>query len=315
MPYAVCTLFEKNYHYGVAALVNSLYKKGFRGAVYAGYRGALPNWCKDAREDLSLNWDGAKTFDVAEGLQIHFLPIKNDYNLSNYKPDFMLQLFEGSAKDKTGLAYFDPDIVIKCSWDFFEKWMSMGVALIHDITHNDMPLTHPIRKGWEEIIRDSSREVTNDILSYINAGFCGVEKANLEFIRIWSEFVDLAIKKYAFDGTRFRSLPKSHIFFSGDQDALNIAAMCSGCAISEAGPEAMDFIPGGWLMSHAVGKLKPWSKNFISWSFKGRPPTLAERGYWMNVINPIQIYPMSRVKFKIRCLKIASIIGRFYRRY
>src|SRR4051812_5164489 len=125
---SVCTVFEGDFHKGVAGLINSLYKNGFRGNFYAGYRGALPAWAKTATENLNLDWPGAKTLEVAKGLVVHFLPVVTNYHLSHYKPNFMLRLLQGTAKDVEALAYFDPDIVNLCKWCFYEKWMSYGVA-------------------------------------------------------------------------------------------------------------------------------------------------------------------------------------------
>jgi hypothetical protein len=91
MNIALCTLFEGNYHYGVAVLVNSLFQKGFRGAIYVGYRGELPFWALQAKDNTSFNWQDSK-FLAYDGIEIYFLPIITEYHLTNYKPDFMLQL-------------------------------------------------------------------------------------------------------------------------------------------------------------------------------------------------------------------------------
>ncbi len=316
MSLAVCTLFEKTYHFGVAALSNSLYKRGFRGSLFAGYRGDLPKWASGSYEDDKIAWNGCKTLLVADGMQIHFLPLTTEYLFANYKAEFMLQLFDGPAANSRGLVYFDPDIAIKCNWEFFESWVDFGVALVHEVTSNDMPSTHPIRKGWEKLILSNNRTITSNISSYLNSGFCGVTKENKEFLKTWTQFMEIAIDQYGFDSRSFHPLPREHIFFSGDQDAFNIAAMCSGCPISEIGPEAMDFIPGGWIMSHATWRPKTWDKKFIKLALKGYPPTRADRAYFRNIIFPLNPYETkSRVRKKLRIMKFASLIGRFYRRF
>ena len=103
MSYAICTLFEGNYHYGVAALSNSLYRKKFRGSIYVGYRGKLPDWANSAKDTTSFEWNGSKTLEVGEGMQVHFLPLDTDYHFANYKPLYMLRLFDGPATDAEGV--------------------------------------------------------------------------------------------------------------------------------------------------------------------------------------------------------------------
>ncbi|MEO6550098.1 MAG: hypothetical protein ABIN94_18995 [Ferruginibacter sp.] len=315
MSYVVCTLFEKHFHRGLAALSNSLYKKGFRGWICAGYRGNLPSWAKNAKAITAFEWEGGKTLDVAEGLQIHFLPIETEYHFTKYKPTFMLRLFDGPAKDADGLAYLDPDIIVRCEWAFFEYWMGVGVAIVHEVISNDMPASHPIRRGWEKLIIRSGRTITSNISSYINGGFCGVKKANIEFLIVWSEFLELAFSEFGDNRTNFKLNPKTTLFSVADQDALNIAAMCCGCPISEMGPEAMDFVNGGWTLSHATNKPKPWNKNFLGSALRGHPPTPAEKNFWRNVTYPIVFYPKKTVVFKRFCLTAASFIGRFYSRH
>lgn len=310
----VCTLFEGNYHYGVAALVNSLKNHGYKGEVYAGYRGALPIWAKMAEFNIKLEWEDACTLNIEDGIQIHFLPLQTDYHLTNYKPDFMIRLCEGPAKNEIGIFYFDPDIVIKCRWAFFEKWISHGVAIVHEIISNDMPATHPIRLEWCNIINKNNGNVVHQIQSYINGGFVGLIKDNVSFLKSWSNYVDIAIKVHNTNPSEFMSLDRTYPYFSIDQDALNITAMSTCMAISEMGPEAMDFIHGGYTMSHAVGSAKPWKKNYIVSSLQGDLPTLADKEYWKNVNTTIVCYSKNKVRIKRLLIKVASFIGRFYRK-
>jgi len=313
MKSVICTLFEKSYHQGVAALVNSLYCNDFRGAIYAGYRGKLPSWASLATDNPAIEWTGAKTLQVAEGLQLHFLPVDTHFHFTTYKPYFMLSLIEGIAKDADGIVYFDPDIVVKCDWKYFEKWISYGVGLVHEIVNHDMPPNHPTRIMWHEIINQSGRTVVSKLTSYINAGFCGVSKQHIEFIKTWRDIIDTAIRHHDFDPKTFINLDRTALF-CGDQDGLNITAMCCESPLCEVGPQEMDFLHGGYIMSHAVGRDKPWRNKFIRASLSGNRPRSVDKFFWKSVSYPIQLYSKRHIAWKKRSLNFASFIGRFYGR-
>jgi hypothetical protein len=310
----VCTLFEGHYHYGLATLINSLYYKGYKGKVFAGYKGALPYWASDAKECKDKHWPGYFILNITTDLEVHFLLVETNWHLTNYKPEFMLLLWETVAKDAEAIAYFDPDIVVKCHWSFFERWMKQGVALVHEIISNDMPPSHPIRLEWKKVIEYCNLNTKRNPHSYINGGFCGVSKGNIEFLHIWKEIMTTATKSFGLQPDKFMPTDRTHIFFASDQDALNVAAMCSESPISEMGPEAMDFIHGGWTMSHAVGAPKPWKKKFLYSLLKGVPPSLADREFWMNVDGPIRLYQPIAVKSKRLSISIGNFVSRFYRR-
>ena len=315
MQAGICTLFEGHYHYGLAAFTNSLYQHGYRGSIYAGYKGSLPTWASAAHETLSLPWPRARTLDIAPDLQIHFLPLDTEFHLTNYKPFFMLQLWEEQITEANALAYFDPDIVIKCKWDFFETWMSHGIALVHESDGNNMTATHPIRKEWEKVIIKSNRQTTRSMNSYINGGFCGVLKENIEFIKVWADIIETGIKYFKLTPDQWNhSYTRTYIFCAQDQDALNIAAMCSESPISEIGPEGMDFIQGGFTMSHALGTFKPWKKKFIWSALRGVSPSRADRSYWQSARGPIDIYHPMYIRMKQVSISVAAFISRFYRR-
>jgi len=308
----ICTLFEGHYHYGLVALTNSLYKNGFRGSIYAGYRGLLPDWATNLYNDDHIG-PGTQTFEVANGLQIHFIPLITNIHFTNYKMDFMLDLFNGPAKNASGIVYFDPDIIIKCKWDFFDKWISHGVAVVHEITANDMPYNHPVRKEWEKVISKRNLAVKRNLNSYLNAGFCGISKDHIEFLKIWSLIMRIAENDYGYENAYLKHTHRTDPFFAGDQDAFNMAAMCCESPLSEMGPEGMDLTYGGFTMSHAIGSPKPWKKNFLYSAILGNKPSIADKAFWLNMKFPIKCFDNNFIKRKQLSIAVASFIGRFYR--
>ncbi|WP_071837717.1 hypothetical protein [Hymenobacter norwichensis] len=315
MNHVICTLFEGHYHYGVAALANSLYANGYRGSIYAGYRGEIPRWATEVVSGHQSSWPGSTTFKVAEELLIHFLPIDTDYHLTNYKPYFMFHLMNSYITQAKGIAYFDPDIVIKCNWSFFELWINSGVALVHEVANDPMPATHPIRLAWLEVLDKMNRKSLNKLDHYFNAGFCGVKRNDIEFLETWYKVIDTAIKYFEFNPSVFnKKSDRLYLFEANDQDAMNIAAMCTTTKISEVGPDGMDFTNGGWIMSHATGSTKPWKSNFIVNALKGITPSIASRNYWKHVNSPIAVFTPMHTQAKLLSIKISSFIGRFYSR-
>ncbi|MDB5138667.1 MAG: hypothetical protein JWR12_583 [Mucilaginibacter sp.] len=311
----ICTLYEGHYHYGVAALVNSLYKYGFRGDIYIGYKGELPPWAKSAKNNDLPGWNGVHTLIIEPGLNLHFLSLTTDVHFANYKPEFMLDIWNKCLiqDNTTGIFYFDPDIVIKCDWTFYEKWITYGVALVHEIVWNDMPYNHPKRHQWLSIAEELGYKVVNKLESYINSGFVGVNKNQMDFLRMWRELTDFSSTRYGYDKRKFfHSENNTEMFRAGDQDLLNLTAMCTSVPISEFGPEGMDFVGGGWLMSHSTGSPKPWKINYIGEWVKGNRPTLAVKEYWKNANGIINCYPGSFIKRKLFYQKFVSILARFY---
>ena len=314
MSFIICTLFEGHYHYGVAALANSCYNNGYRGVLYAGYKGVLPSWANAAKENTAVKWKDCYTLKIKNDFNIHFLPLDTDYHLTNYKPQFFLTLLSNVVAEAEGLIYFDPDIVIKCKWQFFEKWANAGVALVHEIVSNDMPATHPIRLEWEQIIVTSGKSVNRQIHSYINGGFCGIARKHIDFLYQWKDIINIAIDQYGCDPLKFSSFDRTYPFWSIDQDALNVVAMCCECPISEMGPEAMDFIGAGWTMSHATGAPKPWKKNFTTTFLNGRLPSKTDKLFWQQCSHPIKVFSKSIVSYKNFFIRLYSFLGRFYKR-
>lgn len=314
---SVCTLFEGHYHHGVAALANSLYEQGYRGSIYVGYKGELPTWADAATEDHALAWPGSRTLAAAADLHLHFLPLDTAHHLSNHKPDFMLRLWDGPARDVEAMYYFDPDIVVSTPWELFAEWVEAGIALCEDV-NSPLAKHHPIRVKWRKYFGNKNIALTFKEATYANSGFVGVSKQHRSFLTTWQHIQETmapaigGLAKSSFMGTV--SLPFEP-FGKTDQDAMNatIEAWEDGSA-SYVGKEGMAFVPGASLMTHALGSPKPWDRQPLLLALAGQPPRPADRDYWRVANSLISSQPGGLVKKRRFTIQLAALIGRFYGR-
>jgi hypothetical protein len=90
--------------------------------------------------------------------------------------------------------------------------------------------------------------------------------------------------------------------------------MTASQPVSIMGAEGMDFRPGGWTMSHALGTEKPWRKKMLRAALAGRGPSAADRGFWRHVSAPLAVFPPRVTAWRRGTLALAAVVGRFYRR-
>ncbi len=305
--HAICTLFEGDYHYGLGALVNSAYQCGYRGTVWAGYRGQLPPWAQQAQKHGPYS-----ELKVDDAISIRFVPLEAEVHFTNYKPRFMLDVLSTFAPDIDALFYFDPDITLKAGWAFFEEWVRCGVALCEDLNSPWNP-THPLRLRWKEFFAPHGVLLNSTHSLFVNGGFVGLTRRNQVFLEEWLRNLEL-VKPHADDLRRLCLGERTLLFQVPDQDALNVTLYSTKKAVSLLGQEGMDFIPGGYTMSHAAGGEKPWRKRLLASALGGYPPTSADKEFWRNVEHPIRLYTSGQLLPKRIELRIAAGVGRMLRR-
>lgn len=319
MQTAICTLFEDHYHYGVAALVNSLYRQGYRGNIYAGYRGTLPFWATFPESKTSIDWKDSKSFDVADGLQLHFLQLNTDYHFTNYKPDFMLLVWNTIAKEAEQFYYFDPDIVVTSPWNFFEEWVNCGVALCEDV-NSPLAEYHPRRVAWRRYFLNKGIKLCYKNSIYVNGGFIGVEDKG--FLVAWKNVQELmalqigGLNRSSLKGSPLHKSDQGPFapFSKTDQDALNATIEAWDGKVSFANKAGMAFEGGTTLVPHALGNPKPWYSKPMIQALYGHPPRLVDRVYWNSANGVVISQPYYLIRLRKFSIVCAAFIGRFYRK-
>lgn len=303
----VCTLFEGHYHLGAGALLNSLLNGGFKGLFWAGYRGELPPWTAHLREI------GPELFEVPNGARIQFARCCPEMHFTNYKPSLMLDLIRSGVATKF-LWYFDPDITLRCSWEFIRKWAEFGIALCSDVTNGYMPERHPVRCMWVNAAKDAGwGEPLTAQTRYFNAGFVGLNIAFTAFVERWKQAIELAAHR-GMDLKIFMTGTREDPYVSVDQDSLNLATMYENGPISAIGPEGMGFIHGGFTMFHAVGLPKPWKKRFLLSALKGNPPGMGDKHFLASAKGPIPLFTPGNLRLMGMSAAAGALIGRVYSR-
>lgn len=304
----VCTLYEGHYDCGVGSLINSLHRSGFAGTIYIGYRGAKPFWLGQCQAGAD-----ADSFRIEPGIELRLVPLTTDWHLANYKPQFMQQVLRLAGSDPVQIYYFDPDIVVFCSWAFIREWAQDAVALVTDI-NGPFPSTHPLRLIWRRFFAGKDLPMNHRQLEvYINSGFIGLPSSCLRMLDEWIAFQDQA---FAAIGSKdsYHNHDRTYIFHTPDQDMLNAALERCDCPISVISADAMDFVPGGYVMSHAIGQPKPWRKKFILQALGGRPPTLPDKRFLAVMERPLRLFSPGMMAWKLISARVGAMIGRFLRR-
>jgi hypothetical protein len=311
----VCTLFEKQYHLGVAVLVNSLARAGFRGTFRAGFRGPLPPWAQGARQKDASTWELA----VPSGPLLVFHEIDTDAHFTNFKPELMLRILAQSNAD--AVLYADPDVVVNATWPYIEEWMSCGIAVCEDV-NSPVAENHPSRVGWRRFFGDTHKLRFRGA-HYANAGVVGVTRPHQRLLEVWKDLLAAATASLGgadvagiSGGRRLQgAYGFADCFRQPDQDALNAALeACPDIPVSFLGKQAMGFDAGKPQFPHATGPRKPWTRRFLREALGGRPPARVDKAFWQFADGPLHPFTPAEVAGHRRRVRIAAGLGRFIRR-
>jgi hypothetical protein len=302
----VCTLYEGEYHLGVAGLINSLVANDYKGHVWVGYKKILPYWLDLSK--IKLTDAGIKYISITADTNIYFIELHTDYHLTNYKPHFLIDVINILNNDYHSIYYFDCDIVVRRNWEFYNRWSKYGVMACQEILCGYFPINHPLRLIWAEYATKWGYKITREVEQYFNAGFAGFRKDFSHSIFLWKELME-CMKNEGVDLTRFSNKNRQYEFYT-DQDMMNLMIMLTSDPISTIGPEGMSFTNGGSVMAHAVGR-KPWKINYLYHALAGRKIRISDIEYWNYASGIIKPYSSFFIKYKKIEIGIGKLIAKF----
>lgn len=286
MEIALCTLSEGHYHHGVAALVNSLAASGYEGIVWVGMRGELPAWMTERR-----NFNPAKnSLQVTTSLSLRVVKIDPPMSLNYFKAQFMLDVLERHQRDAVAIAYIDPDVVVKCPWNRIRQWFESPHLILVEEVHSSTLGSHSRRTAWATAFGEAQL-LNFDRTQYFNSGFVGARRQHSSVLSTWADICGYVAKLGGWQRQQ-RKIPHDACAFTHtDEDALNFALMMSSTDVNAVNPAAMDLLPGGQHLSHAVGPIKPWQHKLVLQTILGFPQKLATLHFYQYANGPVRSLP------------------------
>jgi hypothetical protein len=271
-------------------------------------RGPFPPWLNQGEQ---IDGGAGARFD---GLCVRCFTVEFDGHLANYKA-LLIEDVRRRQPTVDGIYYFDPDIVCVAPWNFFERWADCGVALCEDCTYPQMPLDHPLRRRWLDLLCNEKLELSHACSRYYNSGFVGLAVRFLSFAETWNRLLE-AMARDGADLSRIKSGGRENPYQIPDQDALNLAAMATEHPLSTVGPDGMDFEKNtGYIMRHAADSPKPWRCRYLLRQLlTGAKPSPAHKGYWEHTAGPIRPFSTSRRLLARLDIAGALLVSRFYHR-
>jgi hypothetical protein len=301
----IFSLYEGNYHQGVASLINSAIGTGFGGCFIVGYRDSIPPWAQTLK---SVSHD---EYMVGEN-RILFYKVHATRHLGYHKPFIALELLEKFPEIER-LFYADPDVTFVAPWQFFDQWVDLGLALVEDSNFPRVSPNHPWRAVWKDLLdRAGLKADSSEGQSYVNSGFFGVTRRDRDFLKAWAD-VTLTFEATGQSTGDFDMVERWKAVV-GDQDLLAAVMMHWAGPVSIMGPEAMGFTGYYFILSHAIESPKPWDKSYFLSSLNGVPPTRAGGNFLQAAAGPIQLFPKSAYLLRRLDYKAAKLVSRVWRR-
>jgi hypothetical protein len=203
------------------------------------------------------------------------------------------------------VSYIDADVVVRTRWSDIVSPAPSRIMVVADIQTRSP--YHPHREAAAQVASDHGWPVQH-ALDYVNAGFVRVPRAQEGFLERW-ETANTAIRRITGAHQELLIEDANHPFRYLDQDALNLALASWDTPPAIWPCEAMDFRPGGQLLSHAAGSPKPWQGSMLARSLRRKPPGLPDKFYWMFAEGCVRAHPTAWIRWKRWEWQMAFLIG------